>query len=87
MRDLANEYMAEIVLGMIADGHRDADKLREELEAWRARRQEEALRTNWFEKTPKLFDGPDAIFDLPSHNGVPIRQTDELSLTELFPDL
>jgi N-methylhydantoinase B/oxoprolinase/acetone carboxylase alpha subunit len=87
MRELVDEFGAAIVLGMIADGHRDARKLRIELEAWRERRQNEWLATDYVRKAPKLFDGPEAIFNLPSHHGMPIRQTDELSLTELFPDI
>jgi hypothetical protein len=43
MRALVHEFGAVIVTEMIADGHRNAAKLREELDAWRARRQERWL--------------------------------------------
>jgi hypothetical protein len=42
-RALVHEFGAAIVLAMIEDGHRSAEKLRPELEAWRERRQEEWL--------------------------------------------
>lgn len=38
-RDLINEFGFVIVRDMRNDGHRDAAKLREELEAWRVRQQ------------------------------------------------
>jgi hypothetical protein len=87
MRDLVREFGHNVVLGMIADGHKDPDKLREELEAWRAKRQHEIAVTNWLAKPPNLFDGPDALFSPLAYKGVPIRETAELSLNELFPDL
>jgi hypothetical protein len=39
-RDLVNDFGWIIVRDMRADGHRNAAKLREELEAWHGRRQE-----------------------------------------------
>jgi hypothetical protein len=40
-RALVHEFGWIIVRDMRADGHRDAVKLRRELEAWRARKQDE----------------------------------------------
>lgn len=42
-RGLIHEYGWQVVWDMRLDGHRDAGKLRELLEAWRARRQEDWL--------------------------------------------
>jgi hypothetical protein len=42
-RDLVNDFGWIIVRDMRADGHRNAAKLREELEAWRSRQQERWL--------------------------------------------
>jgi hypothetical protein len=86
MRALAHEYGHNVVLGMIADGHNDPDKLREELEAWRHRRQEEIARTNWFEKAPPIAPDARPAFSI---MGPPLtsKRCDELSLDELFPDL
>lgn len=42
-RSLIHEFGWTVVRDMRADGHHDAGKLREELEAWRGRRQERWL--------------------------------------------
>jgi hypothetical protein len=42
-RDLINEFGWIIVRDMRLDGHRDAARLREELDAWRRRQQERWL--------------------------------------------
>ena len=47
MRALVYEFGAAVVLGMIADGHRNADALRDILEMSRYRRLEE-----WLEELP-----------------------------------
>lgn len=39
MKALVHEYGFTVVNGMIADGYRDPDALRPELESWRERRQ------------------------------------------------
>jgi sugar phosphate isomerase/epimerase len=82
MRDLANEFGHNVVVGMIDDGHKDPGKLREELEAWRARRQEEIAHTNWFEKAPAVPANAPPAFSAPAP-----RPSQELSLNELFPEL
>jgi hypothetical protein len=46
-RALVHEFGWTIVDAMRADGHRSADKLRPELEAWRVRQQE-----NWLAEIP-----------------------------------
>src|ERR1700730_15907446 len=84
MRDLVREFGHNVVLGMIEDGHNDADKLREELEAWRTKRQAEWLATDYFAKPEppyefhRAYDGSKFVTAKPSQ---------ELSLNELFPDL
>jgi len=47
MRELVHTFGAQIVSDMIADGHRDAAVLREELETWRERQQEAWLATDY----------------------------------------
>jgi hypothetical protein len=85
MRALVREYGHNVVLGMIADGHKDPDKLREELEAWRAKRQQEIAVTNWLAKAPPI--APDARPPF-SVVGPPLtsKRCDELLFNELFPD-
>jgi len=50
MRALVGEFGPTVVHGMFVDGHRDAKKLRPILEAWRARRQEKWLATDYIGK-------------------------------------
>jgi len=80
MRDLANEFGAQVVLAMIADGHSSAKKLRTELETWRDKRQAEWLATDYKIKV-SAFDQPK-----PKPRPAP-KLSQELLLTELFPDL
>jgi hypothetical protein len=88
MRDLGNEYGGEIVTAMVADGHNDPDKLREELEAWRSRRQEELLQRD-YGFTPAMFGlAPPIAPHAPSAFSTPaLAPSNELSLNELFPEL
>lgn len=47
MRALVHEFGVQIVHDMFVDGHRDAEKLRAELEPWRDKRQDQ-----WFSEIP-----------------------------------
>jgi hypothetical protein len=82
MRELAYEYGHNVVLGMIADGHKNPAKLRTQLEAWRDKRQEEIARTNWFEKAPLIASDAPPAFHVPAP-----KPNGELCLTDLFPDI
>lgn len=50
MRALVHEYGAQIVSRMIGDGYNDPSALRDALETWRERRQEQWLKTDLFEE-------------------------------------
>lgn len=49
-RSLVHEFGAQIVSRMIGDGYEDADELRDALETWRERRQDEWLKTDFIVK-------------------------------------
>jgi hypothetical protein len=92
MRELAHEYGHNVVIGMIADGHKNPAKLRVLLEAWREQRQAEIARTNWFERFEKTSAAPPIAPDAPPAFSVPAnlpapQPSRELSLTDLFPDI
>lgn len=53
IRALIYEYGFETVRGLYNDGHRDAEKMREELEAYRGKRQDEWLSQIPFPRTKR----------------------------------
>ncbi len=55
MRALVHEFGAKIVYEMIVDGHHNAAKLREELDAWRERQQERWLAEIPYRRSPRTL--------------------------------
>ena len=53
MRALVHEFGVQIVHDMFADGHRDAAKLRDELEPWRVRQQDKWLAEIPYVRAPR----------------------------------
>lgn len=50
-RSLVHEFGVVIVSRMVAEGYDDADALKDVLETWRERRQDQWLKTDFFART------------------------------------